>query len=284
VPDPADARVQPIVKEEEVQNQTLWIIVVLLVVGMLLLCCCVAAGAAGLAAYLTAAPTVSEGGIGRVEERIEQAFAVGEASAIQVDSFAGNVRVEAGGEGEVWVTVTKRAGNRSQMDQISLDIVGTEDGVRIDAAPPGHTAGFRAVDIELVVPSDVSLWLETGGGNVVVQGVVGEIEAHAGAGNIDVADAAGPVNLDTGAGEVDYAGEPVGECIFFTGAGNVTLRLPQGLDADVQLHTGVGDIRLGAFDVDGETSATEVDGVIGTGQGASIEAHSGAGSIELVQQ
>lgn len=265
------------------QNRTLWIIVVLLVVGMIL-CCCVAAGVAGVVTYLTAVPTVSEGGIGRVEERTEQTFDVGEAPFVEVDSFAGNVRVSAAVEGEIRVTVTKRAGTSAQMEQISVDIAETQDGIRIDASAPGSVTGYRTVDVELVVPSDTHLWLNTGAGSVEIDGVIGDIEAHTGAGNIDVEDATGPVNLDTGAGEIDYAGEPRGTCTFSTGAGNVMLRLPGDLDAELELHTGIGDIELGGFDVDGNITEMEVDGVIGSGEGAFIEARTGVGNIGLDQR
>lgn len=265
------------------QNRALWIVVALVVVGTLL-CCCIAAGAAGIAAYLTAVPTVREGGIGRVEERTEQTFDVGGAPMLEVDTFAGSIRVRAGSGGEIRVTTTKQAGNSTQLDDISVDVAGTEDGVRVSTSAPSYATGLRAVDVELMVPPDARLRVETGGGNVEVDGVVGEIEAHTGAGNIEVEDGAGPVNLDTGAGEVAYNGDPEGRCVFSTGAGNVTLRLPAALEAEVELHTGIGNIELDGFDVAGEVSNTEVDGVIGSGEDATIEARTGAGNVDLVQQ
>jgi len=279
----AGSLVQTIAKEGEMRNRSLWIIVALVVVGTLL-CCCIAAGAAGLAAYLTAAPTVREGGIGRIDERTEQTFDVGRAPMLEVDTFAGSIRVLAGGGGEIRVKTTKQAGNSSQLDEISVDVVGTEDGVRVRASAPSYGTGRRAVDVELMVPPDARLRVDTGAGNVEVEGVVGEIEAHTGAGNIEVEGGAGPVNLDSGAGEVAYTGSPEGGCVFSTGAGNVTLRMPAALDAEVELHTGIGTIELDGFDVAGEVSDTEVDGVIGSGERATIEARTGAGDVDLVQQ
>lgn len=262
------------------ESRTVWIIVAVVVIGALLCCCALIVGGA-VAGVIGMVPLSREGGVGRVAETTEQVFEVEPAPELVVDNFAGNVVVDADGDGEVRVTVTKRAGNSSQMNDISVDLEGMEDGVRIVASAPSFAGGFRTVDIQVIVPADADLRLETGAGNIEVGGVIGEMDAHTGAGNIEVQGAAGPVSLDTGAGEVDYAGEPRGECIFSTGAGNVTLRLPAELDAQVELHTGIGTIDLGGFDVDGEITNTEVDGVIGSGEDASIEARSGAGNVEL---
>jgi hypothetical protein len=51
----------------------------------------------------------------------------------------------------------------------------------------------------------------------------------------------------------------------------------------VDLHTGVGSIELD-FAVDGEVSRRDVKGVIGSGEGASIYARTGSGSIDLIRR
>lgn len=262
------------------ENRTLWIVLAVVVL-MALLCCCVVIGAAGIAALFTAVPTVSEGGIGRVEERTEQTFTVREAPTLEVNSFAGSVTVTAGESGQMRIVLTKRASSSGQLDRITAEAFETEDGAVIRTSMVGEVSGYRTVDIEVRVPPDARLSLSTDAGAVLVENVQGPIKAHSGAGNVRAEGAAGPVALDTGAGAVEYAGDPRGECSFETGAGSVTLRLPGDLNARVELHTGVGRIDLGGFDVDGETSVTDVDGVIGTGEEATIEAQTGAGSIRL---
>lgn len=263
------------------ENRTVWIIVAVVVIGSLLCCCAVVVGAA-VAGLLAAAPVAQEVGIGRVEERTEQVFMVGASPSLEIDSFAGDITVRGGTDEEIRAVVTKRAGNSGQMERITVDVTELQDGLRIEASAPGGVGGYRAADFEVFVPPTAQLSLTTGAGNVNVTDVTGRIRGHTGAGNLQVTGARAEIELDTGAGEVDYTGEPEGACLFRTGAGGVTLRLPADLDAEVDLHTGIGSINLGGFDVDGQISSTDVDGVIGTGENVTLEAHTGAGSISLV--
>jgi hypothetical protein len=53
---------------------------------------------------------------------------------------------------------------------------------------------------------------------------------------------------------------------------------------EIELNSGVGNVNLGGFDVEGDTSRTEVDGVIGTGEQATIDAQTGVGNITLIRR
>ena len=94
--------------------------------------------------------------------------------------------------------------------------------------------------------------------------------------------AGGPANLDTGTGSINYQGDPQGECDFHTGAGSITLRLPANLNAQVDLETGVGTINV-QHEVSGKVTKRDVEGTIGTGGRTSIRAHTGTGSIDLIE-
>ena len=94
----------------------------------------------------------------------------------------------------------------------------------------------------------------------------------------------GQSRLDTGAGNITYEGTPQGDCDLDTGAGNITLRLPAEVDVEVKLDTGIGNVNVSGFDVDGEVSRGEVDGIIGRDPKSRIEAHTGAGNIDLVRR
>jgi hypothetical protein len=263
-------------------NRTVWIVIAVIVIGALLCCCVVAVGA--VVAGLYAFPVSRDVGFAQVEERTEQIFNVGDAPTLDVGNFAGDVTVRSGGSGEIRVIVTKRAGSDGQLDRIDVDVREVGDGVQIRTSHPGTSIGGASVRLEVFVPSDARLELDTGAGNVAVDGVRGEISARSGAGNVRVQGAAAPVDLDVGAGEIDYEGEPQGDCVFNSNVGNVTLRLPGDVNAEVRLTTGIGNVDLGGFDVDGEIGRTEVGGVIGTGEDATIEAHTGAGNVTLVRR
>ena len=61
------------------------------------------------------------------------------------------------------------------------------------------------------------------------------------------------------------------------------LRLPQELDAKVDLSTGMGGIDV-RYDVARTVSPRKVRGVVGDGSQGSIYAHTGAGSIEVTRR
>jgi DUF4097 and DUF4098 domain-containing protein YvlB len=258
------------------------LIVIIVAVGVLL-CCCALIVAAALAGILGTAPISREGGIGRVTERTEQTFNVGDAPTLGVETFAGNVTVRRGESGQVRIVLTKRAANSNRLEAIDIDIEERDDEVRIQASKPSGLTSNVSVSVEMYVPADAELDLETGAGNVRVNGVDGEIAAHTGAGNVTAEGATGPVALDTGAGNVRYEGEPMDRCTFKTGTGNITLVLPGDVDAEVELDTGIGNIDLGGFNVAGDVSRTEVEGRLGTGEDATIRAETGAGNINLEQ-
>jgi len=263
------------------RNRTLWIVIAIVVA--VLLCCCVLVVGAAVTGLLATAPFSQEAGFGRVEERTEQVFTVGQAPTLEVESFAGDVVVRSGESGEMRIIITKKAMNSNALNRINVNLREDDDGVRVRASHPGVNTNM-SIDFEILVPADARLDLDTSAGNVQVDDVRGEISAHTGAGNVRVQGAAAPVALDTGAGDVDYQGEPRGECAFSTGAGNVTLHLPADVDVEVRLDTGIGNISLDGFDVEGDVSATEVDGVIGTSEQTTIKAKTGAGNISLVRR
>jgi DUF4097 and DUF4098 domain-containing protein YvlB len=124
---------------------------------------------------------------------------------------------------------------------------------------------------------------DTGSGSVRIGSVTGDIDAHTGSGSMEVREVSGRARLDTGAGSVDYQGEPEGDCRFETGTGSITLRVPVDLNMEVDLETGSGTITVD-WPVEGQVSKREVKGTIGRGDGGSIRAHTGTGSIHLVRR
>jgi hypothetical protein len=124
---------------------------------------------------------------------------------------------------------------------------------------------------------------DTGSGSVRISNVEGELDAHTGSGSMEVRQASGPARLDSGSGSLTYEGDPEGDCRFETGSGSITLRLPADLNMEVELDTGSGTITTD-FAVEGEISKREVQGSVGRGDGGSIRAHTGTGSIQLLRR
>lgn len=269
----------------ESRNRNVWIIVV---VALVVLCCCaVVVGAAAI--FLVADRSIEfdrgfDWDLGRETERVDETFEIGATPRLELDSFAGNVTVRVGESDTIRVVATKKARTRSNLERIDIEWSEREGELRIQASHSQRIASNMSVEFEITAPAGTRLNLDVGAGNIQVENVTGEIDAHTGAGEIETWGSTGRVSLDTGAGNITYQGRPQGDCTFETGAGNITLRLSAEADVEVDLGTGVGIIDVDDFDVVGQVSRGEVKGVIGSGAQGRIEAQTGAGNIDLVRR
>ncbi|MBN1657614.1 MAG: hypothetical protein JXA93_04390 [Anaerolineae bacterium] len=267
-------------ERETNRNRTLWIILGIILV---LACCCILAAAAA-AFFFIADRQVDVGGpelgIARVADRMERTFDVGVQPTLEVDDFAGAITIRAGEPGVIRVVATRRAPGRGDMDNIRIEYTELDNGVHVVASLSSARFSNRAVDLDIEVPADARVVVDSGAGQVIVTGVAGELDLHTGAGEVIARDATGGGRLDTGAGAVRYEGEPINDLTLQTGAGEIVIALPPGANVDLDLTTGIGDVDVVGFDVDGSVSMHNVQGSIGTG-GPTIEAHTGAGRVQV---
>jgi hypothetical protein len=262
----------------EGNKRTIWIIVAAVLV---FLCCCIVAAGLVAALFVARGPMTTETGFSRVTERTEQTYSVGRTPLLEVDTLAGSITVHSGEPGRIRVVSTKRAANSGRLNSIRIDVSHQDQGVRIRTWRDGNVMGDLAVEFEIYVPPGSRLDLSTAAGDITVNDIRGEISANTGAGTVQVRGAAARVHLETGAGDVNYQGAPHGLCTFRTRAGEITLRLPAAPDVEVDLNTGLGNIDLGGFVVDGDISRDKVVGVIGTGADATLVAQTAVGDITL---
>src|SRR6185437_2001126 len=138
----------------------------------------------------------------------------------------------------------------------------------------------RSVRIELHVPRNADFDVETGDGSVTSQAFSGNLRISTGDGNIDAHGLKGEVRLHSGDGHID--GEDLdGSLHADSGDGSVTIRLPDGLNADLDAHTGDGSITLDfPVTVSGSLSRSTIRGKIGSG-GPPLMVHTGDGSIHI---
>ncbi len=126
---------------------------------------------------------------------------------------------------------------------------------------------------------------DTGSGDVIARRLVTDrIEFDTGSGRIEALDVESPeVTVDTGSGDIELAFiSAVRRLSVDSGSGDVTLRVPRELSAEIEAHTGSGQIEM---DIPGltrrQSERRQVSGVVGSGQG-SIEVDTGSGSIRIV--
>jgi hypothetical protein len=143
----------------------------------------------------------------------------------------------------------------------------TGDRVQLEVRLPhqhwGWSPGHRSVKVEVRVPRESDIDINTGDGSVAVQPVSGHVRVQTGDGSISVEGLRGDVQLKTGDGGIDAA----------------------GLDATLHAHTGDGHLRVrGRFDVlDLSTGDGSIDAQVEPGSKAAAgwALRSGDGSITL---
>ena len=179
----------------------------------------------------------------------------------------------------------------------------TGDG-NVDVQGVKGTLLLRSGDGNLsLLELEGTLKANTGDGNIDMRNVRGDVFLHTGDGRIDVVGADGSLRAETGDGRVRINGrfdaldlktgdggidavanqgsKLESEWRLNTGDGNLSLRVPATMAADVELHTSNGDINLNMpVTVSGRTGNREVHGQI-NGGGKLLSLRTGDGSIRL---
>jgi hypothetical protein len=161
------------------------------------------------------------------------------------------------------------------------------DSVQINARVNGHW-GFswgnnrRNIRIEVHMPKDADLQIDTGDGSVTTQSLNGRVKIHTGDGSVRTQEVSGDVDIDTGDGSITVDGAK-GDIRLRTGDGHIDAR---NLDGKVDAMSGDGHIKL-----DGRLDALTVktgDGSIdarlqpGSKLNSSWSVRTGDGSVDIV--
>ncbi len=194
-------------------------------------------------------------------------FAVSAKPEVAVEMNDGNIRVSSSDQPQVQATVLTRGWKISPSD-VRVDARQSGNRIDIEVHVPHMTFswGNRSVDLELVVPRESDLMLNTKDGNVTLDGVRGTEKVHSGDGNIEarrledavtVSTGDGNINLDgrfdlldanTGDGNIDAdaaGGSKMSTAwTLRTGDGNIRLRVPSSFSADLDAETGDGAVSV----------------------------------------
>ena len=139
-------------------------------------------------------------------------------------------------------------------------------------------------DITVAGAQGPSLKLATGSGNVTISDGKAELlTVETGSGSIDVTGSSGDdVSFNTGSGNVDVTLVATFRSLSVeTGSGDVTLRVPPTVGAQVDLDTGSGDIDLGGLTLQvRRIEHDHVSGTLGDGKGR-LSVETGSGNVRL---
>ena len=129
-----------------------------------------------------------------------------------------------------------------------------------------------------------TLSLDTGSGNVTIADAEGDITLDTGSGDIQAANVRGAsLNIDTGSGDVDVTDVTVGELSIDTGSGDVTARGVSSKNVIIDTGSGSIELTLRADveQVELDSGSGSVTLGVPEGLGAELEIDTGSGEIEF---
>lgn len=220
---------------------------------------------------------------------------------LEVKGVIGGIHAGLASGDQIEVTATKR-GRHSDPDDVKIQVVPWDGGVTIcavyptprrarhenECAPQGGGSMSTdnndvSVEFTVKVPAKVNFTGSTVNGQVSADGLGGDADLSSVNGDISV-NAAGVVQATTVNGSIDASSGKnswQGELKFSTVNGGITLRVPDGLNADLRASTVNGRITTDfPVTVTGSMSPRSLKGRIGTG-GRDLDMETVNGSIEI---
>ncbi len=216
-------------------------------------------------------------------------FVVSAHPTLVISDGTGTIHVHAGNTSTVTInpTVDGGFGNTPQVNYEQ-----SPDGNTITATVENAGFGFfgsGSVNLDVTVPRSADLQVQTGSGDIEVNGVGGQMSLTTGSGSIDATQdtLSGQSTLHTGSGDITLNGslDPNGNYRLETGSGSIDTTLPSNTSVHVDAATGSGSITSAFSELSVQSPDThEVHGDIGNPPRAELTLQTGSGSISLNKQ
>jgi DUF4097 and DUF4098 domain-containing protein YvlB len=243
--------------------------------------------------------------LARAEGAFDRTLTVSGAVNFDLTTGSGSVTVKTGGGNQVVihgrVTSSDWWGGESDSAVKSVQsnppIEQNGSSIRVGYNLPEDAKRHVAISYEVTVPPDTSLAVNTGSGEISVDGVRASSKLHTGSGSIRAHDLGRDSRMETGSGSI-HADSVAAPMYASTGSGSIQADLTGSGDVDV--HTGSGSIDVrglnggmrartgsGHISVDGNvksgwqlhSGSGGVRMALGTSNGFELNAHTGSGSI-----
>jgi hypothetical protein len=219
-------------------------------------------------------------------EEVNKAFTVSGRANVRVDTNDGSVRVTTNGDSkQVEFHVEYRGFELGK--NLRIDSHQEGDKVELTARITGHWMfswgnNSKNLHIEVRMPKDADVQVETGDGSVQLDGINGGVNVHTGDGSVRADSLSGTIDLHTNDGSITVDNLK-GDIRLRTGDGSIEAR---ALDGKVDADSGDGHIRLtGRFDaLNVKTGDGSVDTRVlpGSKMVTSWSVRTGDGSVDLV--
>ena len=251
-------------------------------------------------------PLSELGDSSRFKEEFHESHPLKAGGRLYLENMNGSVEIQGWDRETADISGTKSASTEGSLRALRIDVVATDDSIRIRTVrPSGHIGGMgaryvinvpRRTRLERINTSngrivvagiEAPARLETSNGSVTAEGVKGGLEVSTSNGSIRVSLAGladkQPVTLRTSNGSVQLSVENggVGSVGVWTSNGSITAQLPPSLAATLDASTSNGSITNEFGDsFRGSSSKNHLRGDV-AGGGALIRLSTSNGSIHL---
>src|SRR6266403_936479 len=238
---------------------------------------------AGIRLGIACAALLAASAVAARAEEVTKSFAVTGRANVRVETNDGSVRVTSGDSKQVDFRIEYHGYELGK--NLRVDSRQNGDKVELSARVTGNW-GFsfgrnsRHLHIEVRMPREADLQVETGDGSVLAESINGTVNVHTGDGSVKANSLNGTIDLHTNDGSITVENLK-GEIRLRTGDGSVDLVLPSDFQTNIDASTGDGHISLGIpVTVEGTFSNSQIHGKM-NGGGQPLTIHTGDGSIRL---
>jgi DUF4097 and DUF4098 domain-containing protein YvlB len=190
-----------------------------------------------------------------ITERESKTFSVAGSPRVNIVTFDGAVTVHGWDKPEVKYTATKHGGDEHEVKQVAIQTEQIGSSVSIIAK---STESNGEASLDVYVPRNSTLHVTSQDGDLLLEGVSGELTLRTGDGSIKVTSGGGQLQVNTGDGEIEVASFE-GQVDARTGDGSISL---DGKFIGLAARTGDGNISLSVpanSDFTIETNAEGID-------------------------
>ena len=288
-------------------RRTVWIIVI--VVLLLMCCCAVTVGGLGLGLFSWSREAGFDldvadfTGLGvEATATVREQFAVEGTPLLDVDCPVCDVEISTGSGAVVEIEATKHAwaGDRDAaeraLDRIDVSLIQRDERILIKVDMPqwrqsgGDWREKRArVDLEITVPQQTDLKLQSDVADVVVEGVEGQVDISTDVGQVELKDVVvrDSLKVRTDVARIRFEGV-LGEgvrCDIRSDVGDIALTLPADSSFEIDAESNVGAVTCD-FDVRGVQGRKQlvggrIEGTVGENPTAKLKLQSEVGSIRI---
>jgi hypothetical protein len=187
-----------------------------------------------------------------VEQRIEQTYQIEPTGTFSIRNAVGAVRIYGSDNAEMKLKAIKKAWSTDQLNGITVRVVAQAGSVAVETGFPPHKARrfsdrFGTVDYAIIIPRTVKISrLELGNGEVLIDGMRGDIRANLVNGGLTARNCSGNAQLSVANGGLDLFYERWEQRQFAVDAriisGNARAFLPDKASFHVVAETTNGNV------------------------------------------